>query len=99
VSPDQPHLTPLRSVLIGVKDLLQTLLYPMGMLKSREMRDHAQRAARPKVALARTHQCVDGLACPCPRSGGAGWTSVLIERSLNLRDPQRGETRTGQFLS
>jgi hypothetical protein len=49
VSPDQPHLTPLRSVLIGVKDLLRALL---PVLKSREMRD--QIAARAWRSRART---------------------------------------------
>jgi len=49
VSPDQPHLTQLRSVLIGVKDLLRALL---PVLKSREMRD--QIAARAWRLRART---------------------------------------------
>ena len=49
MSPDQPHLTQLRSVLIGVKDLLRALL---PVLKSREMRD--QIAARAWRLRART---------------------------------------------
>ena len=49
MSPDQPHLTLLRSVLIGVKDLLRALL---PVLKSREMRD--QIAARAWRLRART---------------------------------------------
>ena len=49
MSPDQPHLTQLRSVLIGVKGLLQALL---PVLKSREMRN--QIAARAWRLRART---------------------------------------------
>ena len=49
MSPDQPHLTQLRSVLIGVKDLLRALL---PVLKSREMRN--QIAARAWRLRART---------------------------------------------
>ena len=49
MSPDQPHLTLLRSVLIGVKSLLRALL---PVLKSREMRD--QIAARAWRLRART---------------------------------------------
>jgi hypothetical protein len=79
VSPDQPHLTPLRSVLIGVKDLLQTLL---PVLKSREMRD--QIAARAWRLRARTSVLT---------------VLLLIERSLILRDLQRGETQARQFRS
>ena len=49
MSPDQPHPTQLRSVLIGVKSLLRALL---PVLKSREMRD--QIAARAWRLRART---------------------------------------------
>ncbi len=79
-SPNQPHLTQLRSVLIGVKSLLQAL---RPVLKSREMRNYAERAARAWRWRARTSMLT---------------VLLLVGRAPILLDAHWSNTPASQFL-